>query len=89
MARVKIDFNKAGFRQLLTSASARSELRKHGRRIREGANAIPSTTAPAATEPYYEMVDGPSEDRARVRVQTTSSRAVRHERKTQALLRNL
>lgn len=85
---VRIKFNEAGFRELLTSAGAYSLLEPHAERMKTEANAVPSTTEPAATEPYYEIHKGgygSNDDRARVQVQTTSDRAAKHEAKTGAL----
>ena len=85
---IRLKFNDAGFRALRTSAAADSLLRDHAETVMNKANAVPSTTEPVATEPYYELVEAGDSDRARYRVKTTSSRAVRHEAKTQALLRS-
>lgn len=86
---MRIEFNAAGFRELLTSAAAEQLLRSHAERIAATANAVPSTTEPAAIEDYYEIEDGSDNNRARLRIRAASRRAVRHEAKTQALLRVL
>ena len=86
---IRFEFDPAGFRDLLTSSEAKAELNRRARSMATRANAVPSTTEPAATEPYYEVVDASNRDRARVRVQTTGARSVRHENKTHALLREL
>lgn len=86
---MKIEFHSDGFRELLTSGYAKKELAKHSKRITARANAVPSTTEPAATEPYYRERDASNSQRARRRIQTTSARAIMHDHKTQALLRNL
>ncbi|MGB3480853.1 MAG: hypothetical protein WBB07_01385 [Mycobacterium sp.] len=86
---MRIEFNAAGFRELLTSAGAQSLVDKHADALAGRANAVPSTTSPAATEPCYEVEDGSDGDRARRRVKTTGTRAARHEAKTQALQRNI
>lgn len=86
---MRITFNDAGFRQLRTSAAATAMLKGHADRIAEAANAVPSTTSPAATEPYYEVHDGSDAKRSRFRVVTANRRAVGHEAKTQALLKGL
>lgn len=82
---VRIKFNEAGFRELLTSAGAGALLDEHAEPMAAKANAIASTTEPAATEPYYEVEDGSDGKRARRRVRTTGERAAKHEAKTQAL----
>lgn len=86
---VRITFNDNGFRELLTSAAVSATLKGHAERVCEAANSVPSTTAPAATEPYYEVQEASDSDRARFRVRAASRRAVRHEAKTQALLKGL
>jgi hypothetical protein len=82
---MRIEFNKAGFSDLLTSSAAKAKLRGEAERIAGRANLSPPTTVPAATEPYYEVEDGSDAERARYRVRTTGVRAARHEAKTQAL----
>ncbi len=77
--------NNAGFAAL--RHSHKSELKSRAERMEASANAIPSTTSPAATEPYYETYDASDEDRPRYRIATTSRRAQRHEAKTFALQR--
>lgn len=88
----RIVHHKAGFEALLTSDFAKSKLKHHAERIEDGANAVASTTDPAATEPYYETVDATT-DRARYRVQTALgeqlARNIRHEARTQALQKNI
>ena len=86
---MKFRINEAGFDQLRTSGQAQSEVKERAERIAAAANAIPSTTSPAATEPYYETYEAGDESRARYRVVTTGPRAARHEAKTKALLRGL
>lgn len=89
---MRIKFNEAGFRELLTSPGAYGLLEPHATAMETKANAVPSTTEPAATEPYYETHKGgfgSNSDRARVQVQTTSDRAAKHERKTHALQKAL
>ena len=83
MAQIKI--NQAALRKL-----AKKAMEKEAKKVAKRANAIASTTDPAATEPYYEIDDKGRE----VRVQTTSSpgmnrRAAWHEATTQALQRSL
>ena len=77
--------NKAGFQELRTSANTKAFVRGFAEEMAETANSVPSTTDPAATEPYYEVQDGTDEDRARYRVRSASARAARHEARTQAL----
>ena len=84
-----VDFNDAAFRELLTSPGVTAMLSGHAERIAERANAVPSTTEPAATEPYYAVRDRSDGDRARFQVQTDGFRAMNHEAKTEALLRAL
>jgi hypothetical protein len=84
---IKFVPKNAGFNALRTSATANALIREPAERIAAGANAIPSTTSPAATEPYYEVKEAGDEKRARYRVTTTSIRASRHEAKTFALHR--
>jgi len=86
---VRITFNDNGFRELLTSAATTAMLKGHADRVCRAANAVPSTTVPAATEPYYEVQEASDSDRARFRVRAAGRRAVRHEAKTQALLKGL
>ena len=86
---MKIRFNNRGFDELRTSAGAQALVREHADKLAAAANAIPSTTTPAATEPYYEAHEAGDSHRARYRVATTSIRASRHEAKTHALLRGL
>ena len=86
---MKFRINEAGFDQLRTSGQAQSEVKERADRIAAAANAIPSTTDPAATEPYYKSYEAGDENRARYRVATTSIRASRHEAKTFALQRGL
>jgi hypothetical protein len=86
---MKIRFNNKGFDELRTSAGAQALVKQHADRIEAAANAIPSTTTPAATEPYYESHEAGDEHRARYRIATTGIRAYRHDVKTQALLRSL
>jgi hypothetical protein len=86
---VRIKFNSKGFNELLTSAGAHALLNPHADEMAVKANAVPSTTQPAATEPYYEVQDGSDEKRARYRVRTTGDRAEKHEAKTQALQKSL
>lgn len=86
---MRIEFNDAGFRALRTGAAANALLDEHSEGIADRANAVPSTTSPAATEPYYEVEDGSDGERARRRIRTASRRAARHEAKTQALQRAL
>lgn len=82
---IKFVRNVAGFNALRKSFA--DEAKAKAEKIEVAANAIPSTTQPAATEPYYETVDASDEKRPRYRVRTTGPRAQRHETKTQALLR--
>lgn len=86
---VRIKFNNAGFQELLTSAGANALVQEHAEQIAAKANSVPSTTAPAVTQPYYEIEDGSDGKRARRRVRTTGERAARHEAKTQALQKAL
>lgn len=86
---VRIQFNEAGFRELLTGAGAQGLVEEQADRMAAGANAVPSTTQPAHTGPYYQVEDGSDGDRARRRVVTTDARAAAHEAKTHALLRQL
>lgn len=86
---MRIKFNQSAFRELRTSAGAKSLVKGYADEMAAQANAVPSTTEPAATEPYYEVQDGTDEERARYRVRTASARAAKHEAKTQALQRAL
>jgi len=86
---IKFKRNTAGFNELRTSAGAKALVREHAEKVAAAANAIPSTTTPAATEPYYEVVESGDAKRARDRIKTTGPRASRHEAKTKALLRGL
>ena len=58
-------------------------------RLADRANAVASTTDPAATEPYYEVEDGSDNKRARRRVRAAGARAMKHEAKTNALQKAL
>jgi hypothetical protein len=88
----RIQFHEAGFEALLTSAATKAVVKKPADAMAEKANAVASTTDPAATEPYYEVEDGTT-DRARYRVATAQGdqlkRNVRHEAKTQALQKSI
>lgn len=86
---MRIKFNDAGFNELLTSAAANALLDEHAESMAERANAVPSTTDPAHTEPYYEIQDGSDGKRARRRIYADGGRAMAHEAKTQALQRAL
>ena len=86
---MRIKFNKAAFAELRTSAMANDLVDEQADATSGRANAIPSTTVPAATEDYYEVEDGSDAKRARRRVRTANPRAIRHEAKTQALLKGL
>jgi hypothetical protein len=83
-----IKFNSAAFKAILTSSAVKAKIKGLADDMAAAANSVPSTTSPAAKEPYYEVQDGTT-DRARYRVRTTGLRAARHEAKTQALQRNL
>jgi hypothetical protein len=85
--RIKFVRNDAGFDALRTSPGAQALVAGRAEALAAEANAIPSTTSPAAAEPYYEAYEAGDEHRARYRVRTTGLRASRHEAKTQALLR--
>jgi hypothetical protein len=87
--KIKFKRNDAGFNELRTRPATDARVKSEAENLATAANAIPSTTSPAATEPYYEVVDAGSEKRARYRVKTTSVRARLHDTKTQALLRGL
>lgn len=89
MATFRLEFHDEGFRELRTSAAAKSLLKEAADEMASRANAISSTTEPAAEEPYYEVQDGSDEERARYRVRTTGIRAAKHEAKTQALQKAL
>lgn len=84
----KFKFNYPAFVELRTSSGARELVEREANRIAGDANAIASTTDPAATDPYYEIQDG-STDRARLRVRAASRRAVRHESTTNALQKSM
>jgi hypothetical protein len=86
---VRVEFHSRGFQQLLTSPETNAVVRGHADDMAERANAVPSTTQPATSEPYYEVQDGTDEKRARYRVRTASERAAKHEARTQALQRNI
>lgn len=86
---VRIEFNSSGFDELLTSAGADALVKKHADETAERANAVPSTTTPAATEPYYKVYEAGDRHRARHRVVTASGRAIAHEAKTNALQRSI
>ncbi len=85
----QIRFNEAELRQL-----SKKLVKKEAEELAVRANVIPSTTEPAATEPYYE-VDDEAGGKGEVRVQTATiggddgHRAAWHEAKTQALQRSL
>ncbi|MCB1287420.1 MAG: hypothetical protein KDB47_06935 [Mycobacterium sp.] len=85
----RIVFNPAGFRELLTSPEVTGMLKEHADSLAERANAVPSTTSPAANEPYYHVYEASDEQRARFRVASRGLRAARHEAKTQALQKGL
>jgi len=89
MMAIKFKRNVAGFNELRTRPATDAWTREEAEKYAATANAIPSTTSPAATEPYYEVVEAGIETRARYRVKTTGPRASRHEAKTDALLRGL
>lgn len=86
---MRIKFHDAGFDQLLTGSFAQSLVDDAANEIAEKANAVPSTTDPAATEPYYEVEDGSDNKRARRRVRAAGARAMKHEAKTNALQKAL
>lgn len=86
---MRIKFNNNSFRELRTSAATKGLVRGHADEMAGRANAVPSTTQPANTEPYYEVEDGTDTERARYRVHTASARAARHEAKTQALQKSI
>ena len=84
---IKLVMNDAAFDEIRTSPGAKALLKGHADDIEQAANAIASTTEPAAVEPYYETYDASDKHRARYRVATTNIRAARHEAKTFALER--
>lgn len=90
---IKVTINEAGFRELLTSNATDDLVRGHAERMAADANAVPSTTDPESDLSYYEVEDGSDAERARYRVHTAyginSTRAVRHEARTQALQKSL
>lgn len=86
---MRIDWNDAGFDALLTSGQTQALVTERAEAIAEAANAVPSTTSPAASEPYYVVDDASDEHRARARVRTNGPRAANHEAKTQALQQGL
>lgn len=86
---VRIKFNEAGFRALLTGSGAQGLVEEQAVRVAAAANSAPSTTSPAHDRPYYTVEDGSDSDRARRRVVTDGARAAAHEAKTQALLRGI
>lgn len=86
---MRIQFNDAGFRELLTGDYAKSLVKKEAEQLEERANAVPSTTSPAHDKPYYVSEDGSDGERARYRVRADGARAMRHEAKTNALQKAL
>jgi hypothetical protein len=74
----KIEFNSAGFRELLTSAGP--VLDEHAETIAGKAN---------ADGDHYEVTDGSDNNRARRRIVTKDHAARVHEAKTQALQRSI
>jgi hypothetical protein len=82
---MRFDANYAGFAALRQSYKA--EIKSRADQMAAAANAIPSTTDPAATEPYYEVFDASDGDRPRYRVAPVNIRAQRHEARTFALQR--
>ncbi len=86
---VRIEFNSRGFDELKTSPGADAVVKKHADELAARANAVPSTTEPAATEPYYTAYEAGDQHRARYRVVTSGIRAIAHEAKTNALQRSL
>lgn len=82
---MRLEWNDAGFDELLTSPAAHALVDQQADAIAGRANAVSSTTSPPADEPYYEVVDGSDERRARRYIRTTGARAARHEAKTHAL----
>lgn len=89
----RIEFHAAGFRALLTDASTKALVKSEAEKIAEKANAVASTTDPAAEDPYYEVEDGSDGERARFRVATAQGeqlkRNARHEAKTNALQKSI
>jgi hypothetical protein len=86
---VKFVRNDAGFDQLRLSAGSQALVREAAEKVEAAANAIPSTTSPAAEEPYYSSREDNTPSRARYLVGTTGIRASRHEARTKALLRGM
>lgn len=86
---MRIDWNEAGFVELLTSPGAHELVARPAAVLAGAANTVPSTTSPPATEPYYAIKNGTDEHRARYRVHTTTARAAAHEAKTHALQKAL
>lgn len=86
---MRIQWNEAGFDELLTSPGAHALVDEHAAALAARANAVPSTTSPPATEPYYAVEDASDEHRARARVHTTGPRSANHEAKTHALQQGL
>ncbi len=86
---MKVTFHQSGFDELLTGSYANSLLDKETESIADRANAVPSTTDPAASVPYYEVEDGSDGKRARRRIRAAGARAMRHEAKTNALQKAL
>lgn len=86
---IRFKRNDAGFNELRTRPAVDAWAKQEAEQLAAAANAIPSTTSPAATEPYYEVVESGTEKRARYTVKTTGARASKHEAKTDALLRGL
>ena len=82
---IKFQPNLEGFDTVRTWPSTKALLLEKAERMAAEANSVPSTTLPAATEPYYEVNEAGDERRARYRVTTTSLRAYLHENKTFAL----
>lgn len=89
MTVVRMEINKAGFRELRTSAGVHRILEGEADPIAGRANGVPSSTNPASDDPYYVVRDGSDEERARKRVVTANPRAMRHEARTQALQRSV
>ena len=86
---MRITFNQSGFDELLTGSFAQGLMDDEADRLAGRANAVPSTTDPAVTEPYYEVEDGSDNKRARRRVRAAGARAMKHEAKTNALQKAL
>lgn len=84
---MRIQFNQDAFQELRHSADGL--VKSHTDDLAAGANAVPSTTEPAATEPYYKVAEASDADRPRYRVHTAGDRAAKHEAKTQALQKNM